>query len=233
MHETRGISGVKAEQFYRTLLYMYPEIYRKRFGNEMLFVFQDLYQEESVKHGKAGIMFWFAIVTDIMQSAMLQHIILIQKNGIKNYFHITIYNIIGAVFLLPFLMLFCIDFFGRLIQGNFTHYNKVTYNYISHTVLYSTYNGHASLLWTTLILAPCLAVVSNCIPVFAGVIRHKKKATIKTLFLTNPLAFVIIAIGAFCLLVVYGHDSIPCMMNRIYDHGFGNVGHMLSFCRNA
>ncbi|HEV2339354.1 MAG TPA: hypothetical protein VGT05_01145 [Patescibacteria group bacterium] len=233
MRKRRVIAGAKAEQFYKTLLCMYPEIYRKRFGNEMLFVFQDLYQEESVNHGKADILFWFAIVTDTIKSAMLQHIILIQKHGIKNYFHINIYNIMGAVFLLPFLMLFCIDFFSRLIQGDFTHYNRVTYNYISHTMLYNTYNGHAPLLWTVLILAPCLAVVINCVPVFASVIQRKIKSTIKTLFLANPLAFVIIAIGAFCLLVVYGHDSIPCVMNRIYNHGFGNVGHMVSFCRNA
>ncbi len=225
------ISVTKSDAIYRGFLSFYPEQYRKRFGQEMLFSFQDMYKEEVSKYGKAGFIFWFSIITDTMQSAITQHIIMIKKEGVKKYFHITVYNILGAILLLPFIILLGADFLGRLVQGDLIHYNRAWYAVVSHTILYSTFNGHAYLLWATLILAPFLAVVLNLIPVLTSIMQTKK-LTVRTLFLTNPLAIVIIGVGVFALLVIYGHDFFPCVVHGLLN-GSVNKEHILSLCSKA
>lgn len=155
-----------------------------------------------------------------------------KKQSIRNYFHINRFNVIGTILLLPFLVLLGIDFLGRLIQGDFMHYNRAFYNVVSHTILYGSYNGQVPFLWTILILFPILAVVFNLIP-FVISLKQSKKSTFETLFFANPLAVIIIGIGFFSLVVVFGHDVIPCFVYGILSHGLGNIGRIISFCKNA
>ena len=155
-------------------------------------------------------------------------------NGrLRNTLHINKYNIAGVILLLPFIILFGIDFLGRLVQGDFTHYNKAFYNVVSHTILYNNYNGQAPLLWTILVYSPILAAVLNLIPFIASLKQNKKKITASALFFISPLALIIMSIGLFCLLIVFGHDVIPCFVHGIISHGLGNIMPTIEVCKKA
>src|SRR6185437_13165118 len=141
MYKTEhSIAFTKVNQIYKTLLLFYPAAYRKKFGSEMLITFEDLYQEQVLQNKKIGIGFWFSLILDIIQSAFAQHHDSLKKQGVKKYIHktlhITTYNIIGAVLLLPFFSIFLIDILARIIQGDLTHYNRPVYALLSHSLLY-------------------------------------------------------------------------------------------------
>jgi len=234
MHEEYDstITKTKGDTFYKVLLSFYPSSYRMRFGQEMLYAFRDLYEEEIMENRKAGIGFWFSVIKDTLLSVVIEHIDMLKKQGLKNYLHISNYNIIGFILLLPFLALFGIDFLGRLAQGDFTHYNRVWYSVVSHMLLYNTYSGQAPLLFTILILAPFLAVLINLIPVISF-IKRRKKITLKAVLLAYPLAAILICFGLFSLLIVWGHDFVPCVVNGLLKTGFSQLFQILSVCRNA
>src|SRR6185437_14594929 len=101
--------------FYKNLLLLYPQQYRKKFGHEMLTLFEDIYHETLVKSGKIGFTFWLSINFDIAKSAFEQHRQLLKKQGMKKYsqqtLHINKYNIIGGLLLLPFFSMFVIEVF--------------------------------------------------------------------------------------------------------------------------
>lgn len=235
MYETNNLL-LNEEKIFNALLLLYPEQYRKKYGNEMRLIFQDLYHEEIERKGKIGLRFWFNQVEDIAKSVIKEHINLISKKGMKKYlektFHLNKFNVIGGILLLPFIFLFGVDFLGRIVQGDFTHYNRAWYSAISHTILYVNYNGQAPLLWAILIFAPILAVVLNFIPIINS-LRKNKKLTIINLSFANPLAIIIMGMGFFCLLVVLGHDIFPCVVNGLTKGGFENFFNVLSVCRNA
>ena len=62
MHDTEKLTLISKEQkIFQNLLVLYPEQYRKKFGQEMLFTFEDLYQEKLAIDGKLGVFFWLTI----------------------------------------------------------------------------------------------------------------------------------------------------------------------------
>ena len=235
--EKLSLSSTKENALYKTLLLFYPESYRKRFGQEMLIVFQDMYEEEIAKRGKAGIRFWILLLIDITENVMTQHFDMIRKYGVKNYLqqalHINRYNVIGVILLLPFILLLGSDFISRVIQGDLSHYNKTFYNSLSHTILYSQYRAQAPLLWTILVFFPILAVILNLIPFVFSLRQHKKKLSVGTLLFTNPLAVIIMGTGFLFVVIAFGHDAIDCFVNHLFSNGLENIGRTISVCRNA
>lgn len=236
MYESAQLSIPKrAEDLFKIMLFLYPKKYRKRFGHEMFLVFQDMYYEELEKHGKVGVFFWTSQIVDMTKSILDEHKNLIIKKGMKKYLqqslHINKSNIVGALLLLPFLTLLGIDFLGRLVQGDLMHYNMTWYSVMSHTILYSTFNGHAYLLWIVFIAAPIIALALNVIPVIKY-LHPRKKITLKTLLFTNPIAIAIIGIAFFALLIVYGHDFFPCIVHGLLN-GAVNKENIIAVCKNA
>lgn len=220
------------EKLFNFLLLFYPEQYRKKYGQEMRLLFQDMYQEELSKKGSIGIGFWFSQVGDITQSVIEQHIDMIQKQGMKKYlqqtFHINKYNVIGGILLLPFVIIFSADFIARVVQGDLTHYNRPFYAFLSHNYILT---GQAQIFWV--ILFPLIAVVLNIIPFVSSLMHHKKKFTLGSLFFANPLAIIIAGLGFLSLIIAFGHDVIPCFFNGIFLHSVFNIGKLISICRNA
>lgn len=230
MYNTKNatVAATKATKVYQTLLALYPYAYHKRFGHEMQIVFHDLYQEELAKRGSVGVHFWFSVLGDVVQSAASEHIAMMKKQGIKNYFHIRTSNVIGAVLLIPFLTLLGLDLLGRVVQGDLTHYNRAWYQAITHSVLYR----EPILIQVIFIFAPLLAVALNVVSLLSS-LRTTKKPMIPALILTNPLSVIVTALGLFCLMVVYGHDVFPCMVHGIFSHGFGSFFKLVAVCGNA
>jgi hypothetical protein len=222
------ITQTSIDNFYKLLLHFYPKNYRQRYGEQMLYAFQDLYQEALAKSGKIGLGFWLSTFTDTLQSVFREHLNMIKQVGIKKYFRISNYNILGGILLLPFFLLFGLDFTDRIIQGDLFHYNRQFSSSISHTILYANFNGQVPLLWTILVAMPILAVLINLIPLFFSV---SKKIPLKKIFTTNSIAIILILAGLFCLVVVYGHDVIPCTFHSLLN-GQG-IPETLSYCKNA
>ncbi len=233
MYDTKDSAvSTKHDALYKTVLLLYPTQYRKRFGQEMLFVFEDMYQEELAKHGRVGTRFWLSVFIDTIGSVIAQHIDMIRKQGMKNYLqqtlHINKYNVIGGILLLPFIVLLGSDFIGRVIQGDFSHPNMTLIGYLSRSILYS---GQAPLLWVVLVYSPLLAILLNIIPFITSLKKKNKKLVLTNILFVNPLALVIMGMGFLFLVVAFGHDVIPCFVHRFFSSW--DLFHTIAICKNA
>lgn len=222
----------KAAAFYKNLLFLYPSTYRKQFGEQMLLVFHDMYQDELSVKGNVQFGFWLSIILDVTKSSITQHISAMKQQGWRKYFHITIYNIIGGILLLPFLLIFIYGMIGRTIQGDVYHYNRPFESVLYHSFIYANYFGKPLILMAIAILFPAIALLINLISIISSLTKTKKQSPIK-LFLANPVAYVITLTGLFFLLIIFGHDFVPCTVNALMKYGFGQVGHIVSVFRNA
>lgn len=233
MHNTEIIAKeTQIEKIIDVLLLLYPEQYRKRFGKEMKIVFYDMYQEEVEKHGSVGIGFWISCISDCIKSVLEQHISEIQQNGMKKYMqqtlHINRYNVIGGIFLLPFMILLSLNVLGRILQGDLVHYNRAWYAAITHSILYK----EPFIIKTIFIYAPVIAIIINVIP-FLRSLQTINKPTIYKLLFANLFSFIILGMGLFFLVIIYGHDVVPCMAHGLQIKGITNIQTIISVCRNA
>lgn len=207
---------------YKTLLSFYPYQYRKRFGAEMLFVFEELYKEEIAKNGKTGPRFWFSIIRDATQSIIVQHLDSMKKQGIRKYLqqtlHINKYNLVGFILLLPILIVSAIDLISRIMQGNLFRYNRATYAFLSHSFLYKF-----PVIFIWVVLFPVLAVAINIIPLITK--RDKKHI--------NILSVVVLIAGLSFLAMIKLHDFAPCVVHGLFKVGIGQLPHVISVCRKA
>src|ERR1043165_5863757 len=210
----------KQDAFYKAMLLLYPEPYRNHFGDEMLLAFEDMYQEELETKGRIRLRFWISIFLDTAKSVLTEHMNMMKKQGVKNYLNINTYNVIGGILLLPFLLILGSDFIGRVVQGDFSHPNMGAVGFLSRSILYS---GYDKLLWALLVFAPLLAAVLNLIPVISSVRSENKKLSIRNLLFTNPLSSLVVGIGLLFILIVAGHDAIPCFVNHLISNGLGNI----------
>lgn len=227
MYKTEELTvPITKESFiYKTLLFLYPDQYRKKFGEQMLLVFQDMYEDEYKNFGKIRSVFWLRVSTDALQSIITQHLDFIKKEGLKKYLrevlHVNKYSVIGAILLLPFTTILGLDFVARILQRDLTHYSRPLNNYFSHIFLYQDHIGKIPLLWFVLIFFPILSIVLNIIPL------HKS-------FFKNPVTLAILGLAGLALLIVYGHDFVPCIVQGIlYHHAIINLPKAILICRNA
>jgi len=222
----------KAQRIFQNLLLLYPEQYRKRFEDEMLLTFEDLYQEKVALDGQAGVLFWLRISFDIFATALEQQGKQMQKLGMKKYmgktFHINKYNIIGFVLLLPFFSVFLISILARIAQGDLTHYNRPLNAFLSHSLLY-----WFPVLFTWVILFPALAVLLNIIPLLKAL--NKNHGFLFAFFFIKQNAFtlLILAVGLGFLAIIIFHDFAPCFVHGILRFGPGKLPSIVSYCRNA
>ena len=228
--EENTLLFTKHDAFFKVLLLLYPESYRNHFGQEMLHAFEDMYQEELEKYRKVRLGFWISIFLDTAKSVLTEHMNMMKKQGVKNYLNINTYNVIGGILLLPFLLILGSDFIGRVVQGDFSHPNMGAVGFLSRFILYS---GYDKLLWALLVFAPLLAAVLNLIPVISSVRSENKKLSIRNLLFTNPLSLLVVGIGLLFILIVAGHDAIPCFVNHLISNGLGNIWQTIFVCKNA
>ena len=209
------------ERVYKFLLAFYPKTYKQRFLEEMLLVLDDLKVDELKEKGKIGLGFWLFQFSDLSKSVVEENIDTMQKQGMKKYFRLNNYNIIGGILVLPVFLVFLIDIFGRIAQGDLSHYNRTTYNFLSHTPLYWT-----PILFTWIILFPAIAIILNIIPLLQN---RKNRAFVKN----NIITIGILAFGLFVLVLVKFHDFAPCFVHGIISRGFNDLPQILSYCSKA
>lgn len=215
----------KAENIYKRLLVLYPKSFRKAYGKEMLQVFQDMYQENNT-------FFWPKLTLDTLTSAGKQHSLLLQKQGLKKYaeqtLHITSYNTIGALLLLPFFLMLNLDAIARLLQGNLSHPNPIVYEKLSRTVFF---NPPAIFLWA--IVFPLSAIIINLFALIPRIQKYRGNIISLNFMKTSIPTFAIIGIGLCFFTVIIGHDFIPCMINNLLAQGLGHFTHLIQLCKHA
>lgn len=233
MHNTeKSIVVSKTYIFFKNLLLLYPDTYRKTFEEEILITFEDMYQEKLLQDGEIGITFWFQIYMDIVINALEQHRQLLKKQGMKKYtqqtLHINKYNIIGGLLLLPFFSVFLINVSARIAQGDLTHYNRPVYSLLSHSLLY-----WFPVLFTWVILFPTLAIIINLVPLIKNIIKKHGSLFDFSFIRQNAITLLILAVGIGFLAIIKLHDFAPCFVHGILRFGFEKTFDIISYCRNA
>ena len=233
MYETSTLSVPKiAAKIFLFMLSFYPVRYRKRFGQEMLFVFEDLCKEELEKHQKLTVNFLFQELADVTISIVQEHIHEVQQKGMKKYLqqtlHINKFNVIGGVLLLPAFLVLCIDIISRIAQGDLVHYNRLVYNLLSHTPLY-----WQPILFTWIIVFPFLAVLINTIPLIKNVIKNNGHVKDMRFLIQNLITVLLIFFGTFFILLVKFHDFGPCILHGIARLGFEHFTHIVAVCKKT
>jgi hypothetical protein len=234
MNQTEEIilSDIRKNLFLKTLLLCYPLPYRKRFENEMLFLFSDMYQEELRSYGKIRAMFWLNQTADITKSILQQHGEYLMKYGMKKYtkkvLHITKYNVLGFIFLLPFGIILFTDLAARILQGDMLHPN--------HSVLHGLYNSPFywfPILFTWIFLFPIFSVIISFIPLIKNLLSKRRKFSAVTFLQNNSITITILSTAISVILLVKFHDFFPCFINQIRSLGISHISAIYTFCQNA
>jgi len=227
-----ALANTKDHIFLKVLLLLYPLPYRKHFENEMVLVFNDMYEEELQEYGKIRFIFWFSQAIDLLKSVFEQHEDFLRKYGVKKYtrniLHLNKYNILGVFFLLPFVSVFFIDVISRIVQGNLSHPNELVLHGLYNTPLY-----WFPILFTWVIIFPLLAFAVNVIPLVIKLLMKGRKFT-NVLFIKENIVTIAISLtGIFVISLVTLHDFLPCLINSLLVHGGSNLGNIILVCRNA
>ncbi|HSX10058.1 MAG TPA: hypothetical protein VLF93_07945 [Candidatus Saccharimonadales bacterium] len=234
MSNAQHLSGstLKEITFFKALLFFYPEPYRKRFGEQILILFEDLYQEELAVNGKIRKIFWIMQIADLSKSIFEQHIDFLGKYGLKKYMKQVLrfnkYNALGIFFLLPFLSVFLIDVLSRILQWNSLRPNE----FVSHA-FYNTPLYWSPILFTWVFLFPILAVIINVVPLIKNMIKHKRYILTFRFFNLNVITIAILGIALSVVALVILHDFAPCFLRSLFTQGIWQIGHIVSVCKNA
>jgi hypothetical protein len=215
------------DNLYKKLLKLYPKQFREKFGNEILIVLNDLKRDEIREKGTVGIGFWTLHIADLTKGIFLEHTYLLQEYGIKKYFHLNGFNIMGIIFLIPIFLMLVADFSSRIIQGNLLHYNGATYNYFSHSFLYQR-----PVIYIWVIILPVLAIILNALSLIVK--RGKHTRFLSTVFIKNNFITILILLFGFgVIFMIKFHDFLPCVINAAYSGGIRHIGPYLKTCSKA
>lgn len=68
-------NNIFSVQFYRWLIWLYPVKFRQAYGQDMVFVFQDLCSQTFAQSGRIGLFFlWLRTLPDLLRSVLKEHI---------------------------------------------------------------------------------------------------------------------------------------------------------------
>ncbi len=212
-----------AEKIYRMFLRFYPRSFRQSFEDDLILIFHDMYADNN----KHSVNFWFSLLGDIIKTNASsisyfnpqQYMANISSGKIQ----ISVYNMMGGIFLFPFLFALSVDFVSRLIQGNLSHPNNAALSTMNNTFLY---NGTILRIW--LLVLPALAIIVNVYPLIQRYIHKEKVISMKTIF-----SIIIIFLGLSFIAIVRLHDFAPCVMNGFFLHGNTNLSQLINNCQRA
>jgi len=189
-----------SDKIYDTLLYVYPEDYSSQYGRQMNQTFRDLYREAKAKDGSKGVFsLWLGVLGDLLISAVEEHLYSIKHDGLKKHLvrnlHINRYGVLGALLLVPFLIMFTISALVTLFSP------------ASLPALYASPVHAPGIFMVFGIVFPILAILINGFSLL-----HQIKLFSPLFIRTNLFALGVVALGAGVLLLIFGHDFIPCLI---------------------
>jgi hypothetical protein len=216
---------------YETVIGLYPERFRRRFGREMALVFQDMYRDERTRSGRIGWKFWFGIVYDGMRSLVREHGNELVAAGPKGYlreeWRLKAHNIIAAVCLLPFISLAAIDMLSRVTQGDFGHPNRIVMAALASSPVY---HPPVPVIWA--LVLPVAALIISVVPLTVGVVTSAKPGSVVFLKI-HALEIILGAVSLSCLAVLVLHDFAPCMVRQTINGGLFHLIPTVSYCWKA
>ena len=212
-------------ELYKKLFYLYPKKYRDEFGNQILLVFKDLYNDELKDKGRVGFVFWILQFADLTNSLLSENMDSFFSKGFRKYFNLNNYNIIGGLLLLPLFTVTFIDLLTRIAQRDLVHYNRPVYSALSHTLFYQP-----SVLFIWIVFFPLLAILLNILPIIKNL---RKKRMNKAFIRNNFWSFLFLFCGIFFLFMIRFHDFAPCFVHGILLKGINDLGPVINFCNGA
>lgn len=206
--------------FYEVLLSLYPREHRKEYGDEMRLLFRDLYQEEHDRHDEIGIGFWFRLTLDVIKSTFVEHILLLKKIGFENYareiYHLDRPFFVGFILIFPSLLINTIDDVNLLLLANNNWLKPIFESEWGAAVFFICY-----------LFLPLLALLLSMLYI-GKTYKGEKHKVISLSFLAHQFPrFVIIFLSVLSILLVIGHDTIPCAIQMVFSKGLLNIGSTL------
>jgi hypothetical protein len=195
----------QSKKIYSTFLYLYPDSYRKRFGQEMKQVFSEMLSETYKKTGVFGVVvLWGRVLGDICVSLFSQHA---QLEKQQTRFDIVLFSFF---LILPSFLFLSIVFLKGIGISYFSN-NFVTW--LEHNAFYFSFFKASTPL--VFIIAPFVALFLNTIRVVRLGIKRDHDMLISTFSLQLSLFHIIlIIVSGLILAIVIGHvvvDSLPCL----------------------
>ena len=105
-----------ADNTYLWFLSFYPKEYQREYGEQMLYVFRDLYREEIEAQGEISLFFWLRIIADVIISSSQQHMETIRNTEPKALTSKVIQHVPFALVIILFLLPALVDIIFTLPQ---------------------------------------------------------------------------------------------------------------------
>ncbi len=130
--------------------------------------------------------------------------------------------ILGMILLIPFGALFAIGLGGQILNiiGVQNSWNQNIGNLIGNHVRFAN----------IVILIPVIAAVAIGVIFFIYIVSTQRKEERIIPFIGS---IVITIVGLGMLILLFGHDSVPCFVKGIAHQGFHNLKPLIDICRNA
>lgn len=212
--------------FYKTLLLLYPKDYRSEYDLEMRLLFEDLYKEEKMENGEVRLKFWLSLVWDVLTSTISQHYQLIQEIGPRRYLkqmlsiNIVVF-FISLLLLTPFFSVMLIDTFVLLLTGSRQ----------AMSVFYNSPFWSVPVILTAVLFLPLIVVLMNALVITQEVEKRKYKIISISFIGQNFFNLVILMVGLSAIFILFGHDLVPCIINRTFHSGFLKLIPNFNYCR--
>lgn len=184
---------------YKWLLRLYPGRYHKEYSEQMLLTAQDMLDNASSRVGRIGV--WIKLYADLSFSIFKEQLATttdVLFHETPNYMKKS--AIVSSILLLPF-------FFFLIINSLFAHR-------LYHTWVWST-----PILFEWIVVLPALALLISAVVFTVWLLTQQERN--KLVFWRNILDVrhnwpVLLTgfMGLFIILVVFGHDSVHCVMHN-------------------
>jgi hypothetical protein len=202
-----------SKKFYNFLIKLYPEDFQKQHGVELQQTFNNMVVDSGI------IKTWFAILPDFIASAIKINLESLMRNS-SLQFKLAI---IGLVMLIPF------GFFVALaIMGNLFHLttNEIIGQNIAQNLILAKF---------LLIALPAAAFFMNLVPLASNTFEQKSMSHVltPTFVRTNIPSLVVAAGGIGALVLLFGHDTVPCIVHGLMNQHFQNIIPLINVCKNA
>lgn len=217
---------MSAKFFYQLLLLLYPKDYRKEYGQEMRLLFEDLYREEKEKNGEVSLKFWLSLIWDVLTSTVNQHYQLFHKIGPRKYLN-QVLSINIVVFLISLLLLS--PFFSVVLLDTFVV--LFTGSRQSISVFYSSPFWGVPVILTVILFLPLIVVLMNSLVIAQEVEKRKFKVLTISFLGQNFFNLMILLAGLSAIFILFGHDFVPCLVNRTFQRGLLSLIPTINYCR--
>lgn len=183
-------------RLYKKLLFLYPEQFRRKYGQQLLQTFDDILANEPSKFNRIGLCVKEIFIMPI--NIVEQHLINISRRG--GLQKKTVVSIVAFTLLVPFILSLMSDEIAESLYGQH---------------LFNTWLWSAPVLITWVIILPLISLVISLLTYLISVFRTSKKNGALSLQLRRSWPIITtFSLSLGILLIVVFHDSAHCWLGN-------------------